>query len=176
MNISISDHFWDTNMMPIQLRSKHWLVEWATSKGHHLPSQRMQRVFDHLPSRYPDAPNTWMQQFSSFEVLWRLPHRKLMLKARGLNHGSSWSCQPQSHQAVEWHIEVPWNPCRGVELRYFMTWCLSCSAALREQTRWLKSRGWHANPLGFVASTLTKPGQQDQESAFQLGLSENRIP
>ena len=27
MNISISDHFWDTNMMPIQLRSKHWLVE-----------------------------------------------------------------------------------------------------------------------------------------------------
>ena len=78
MNISISDHFWDTNMMPIQLRSKHSLVEWATSKGHHLPSQRMQRVFDPLPSRYPDAPGTWMQQFSSFEVLWRLPHWKLM--------------------------------------------------------------------------------------------------
>lgn len=84
------------------------------------------------------------------------------------------------------HVEpmniCPWHPGRGVELRYFMTWCLSCSAALpREQTPWLKVSlaTWHANPQMALCGFYKTRSARQKESArpsWCLKIGYHRLP
>ena len=102
-----------------QLRSKHSLVESATSKGHHLPSQRSQNLFGQPPNVIPyHAPGCnssrplkcsgarltgnwcWKGRTSSF----RNHSRVLLIFPGNQSFDSTWF-----NRSEQWNLSTHWS-------------------------------------------------------------------